>query len=157
MVDDVRFALQFTRRIHTGRIHIFANGPDEVILSGQVPTKQEKILAVKTAKNLSGIHQVIDRLTVESQVEGQNIELKAKIENILDQDLFISDSDTIAVSVKRGAVELGGIVSNMREHRQVIHDAFEAGATHVMSRIRVSDDLQASEKPRFYDHDPNEK
>src|SRR5689334_20854072 len=83
-----------------------------------------------------------------------DIELESRIYSKINIDLILGPEDVIAVTVRSGNANLGGIVNTWKEHRQATHDAFQAGAKTVLNHIRVREDPSRSERKFFFTQDP---
>jgi osmotically-inducible protein OsmY len=154
MVSDVRAALQANPVIHSGGIEIAAKGAGTVILTGRVPSAQEREAAIHTASNLSGIHTVMDHIRVGPSAPQADLILQSNIEVAIEEDPHMRTDDIIDVKVQDGKADLGGIVDHWSDHHAATHDAFHAGAKTVLNHIRVREDPEDSMKGFFYHEDP---
>lgn len=108
-----------------------------VNLSGEVDWQHQRWTAENLVRRLSGIHGVLNSITLKQKVEPRDV--KRKIENALRRSSEIV-SEQIQVSVEDGrSVALDGSVHDWEERDAVERAAWSVpGVTRVIDRLRIS-------------------
>ncbi len=99
-----------------------------VTLQGNVHSYQEKELAEKVVKSVSGVKKVENLISVDYQAERNDFEIEQDILARLKYDMWV-DEALIDVAVEDGNVKLEGTVGSEREKRRALSDAWVMG-TH---------------------------
>ncbi len=122
-----------------------------VTLDGTVDNRAEKDLAQKLVSNVSGVHQVNNRLYVEYNTRAPNngatkanneIKIDREICRDIERRLFLSsefDSRKINTSVNDGKVTFTGTVHQGSDMRLIEQKAREAGASRIVNMLEISD------------------
>lgn len=108
-----------------------------VTLSGEVDWQHQRWTAENLVRRLSGIHGVLNSITLKQKVEPRDV--KRKIEDALRRSAEIA-SERIQVSVEDGrSVALDGSVHDWEERDAVERAAWSVpGVTRVIDRLRIS-------------------
>ena len=108
-----------------------------VTLSGQVNWQHQRIAAEKLVRRLSGIHGVLNSITLKQLVQPQDV--KQKIETALRRSAEVQ-AQHIHVSVEDGrAVALDGDVHDWEERDAIERAAWSVpGVTRVIDRLRIA-------------------
>lgn len=108
-----------------------------VTLSGEVNWQHQRVAAERLVRRLSGIHGVLNTITLKPQVQPQDV--KRRIEDALRRSAEIQ-AQTIQVSVEDGrAVALEGYVHDWEERDAVERAAWSVpGVTRVIDRLHIS-------------------
>lgn len=108
-----------------------------VTLSGEVNWQHQRIAAEHLVRRLSGIHGVLNAITLKPHV--QPLDVKHKIENALRRTAEVQ-AQQIHVSVEDGrAVALEGDVHDWEERDAVERAAWSVpGVTRVIDRLRIT-------------------
>ncbi|MFW5751720.1 MAG: BON domain-containing protein [bacterium] len=85
-----------------------------VTLKGEVDSWQEKIIAEHVAKGVTGVTDVINRISFEYDPDRTDIEIENDIRAALENDVRV-DADLIAVDINNGMVTLSGTVGSGTE------------------------------------------
>jgi len=99
-------------------------------LSGVVDSWQEKQLAAKVAKGVSGVVGLENDIEVERDAERPDSEIKAEIGQALKWNLLV-DHGLIDVSVDDGRVKLSGTVGSAVEKSEAFYTSWVAGVSAV--------------------------
>ncbi len=89
-------------------------GNSTVTLNGSVESWQEKFIAERVVKDISGINSVDNNIIVHEREFRPDSEIKKDIESILDWDIRV-DNELIDVNVENSVVYLSGIVGSVAE------------------------------------------
>lgn len=100
----------------------------KVTLQGNVQSYQEKELAEKVVKSVSGVKKVENLISVDYQAERNDFDIEQDIRARLKYDMWV-DEALVDVSVEDGNVKLEGTVGSEREARRALSDAWVMG-TH---------------------------
>jgi osmotically-inducible protein OsmY len=125
-----------------------------VTLHGTVDSEEARKAAVETAREVDGVRAVDDLLQVvppeqQAAVEKADEQLEASIEEALDQNAKLEDSDVEVESVNAGVVLLGGEASDLQDQLAALRAAGAVpGVKRVESRIEGPDFVDASLKGR---------
>lgn len=101
-----------------------------VTLTGEVDSWQEKQLATTVAKDVPGVSEVQNDISVDYKAERSDYEIQQEIEKRLANDVRIDDG-LINVKVKDGEVKLSGTVGSLQEKDLAYVDAWVAGVNTV--------------------------
>jgi len=118
-------------------------------LTGNVESWQEKELAEKVAKGVSGVREIINEIEYEFDANRADPEIKKEIEQALKWDTRIDD-ELINVSVENNVVTLDGTAGSATEKNLAYNTAWVAGVKHV-----DTEDLKVN--PVFKDEDLDKK
>ena len=146
---SVKAAFELNRSLAPYPIDISADG-NVVVLRGEVPNAETRVLAEKVAANVPDVAQVRNELrvggapapapgderSIGENVDDRAIETKVRLAFSLNRDLKGTD---ISVSSYRKAVTLGGEVGTEAQHQAALLVARDtAGVASVTDQIRVS-------------------
>jgi osmotically-inducible protein OsmY len=108
-----------------------------VTLTGEVNWQHERIAAEHLVRRLSGIHGVLNSITLKQRVQPQDV--KHRIENALRRSAEIQ-AGQIHVSVEDGrAVALEGDVHDWEERDAIERAAWSVpGVTRIIDRLRIT-------------------
>ena len=101
-----------------------------VTLTGRVDSWQEKQLAEKVVKGVSGVTAVENRIRIDYETTRADLEIKEEIEQALRWDTLV-DHFLIDVAVEDGSVSLSGTVGSVSEKTEAVFDAWVTGVTSV--------------------------
>ncbi len=101
-----------------------------VTLSGTVESWQEKELAERIAKGVTGVRGVTNNITISYPMTRPDSEIHADVEKALLWNTLVDDSMT-TVSVDQRIVHLSGIVGSAAEKRLATSEAWVNGVTAV--------------------------
>lgn len=101
-----------------------------VTLSGAVRSVHEKKLAVHVAKEVRGVKDVIDNLTVKNFGERLDSDMANEVKRIIAIDVWL-DSSTIIVDVKNSIVTLSGGVGSSAQYDRAVSRAWTTGVKEV--------------------------
>ncbi|MBD3384741.1 BON domain-containing protein [candidate division KSB1 bacterium] len=102
----------------------------KITLQGNVHSYQEKELAEKVVKSVSGVKKVDNLISVDYQAERNDFEIEQDILARLKYDMWV-DEALIDVAVEDGKVKLKGTVGSEREKRRALSDAWVMGTNLV--------------------------
>jgi osmotically-inducible protein OsmY len=106
-----------------------------VTLSGEVGWQHQRSMAESDIRNIRGVRNVINRISVKSSVKP--FQVKERIEDALRRNAELEASQ-ISVSADGGAVTLSGVVHTWHERDVAEQAAWSApGVTAVTDRLRV--------------------
>ena len=108
-----------------------------VTLSGEVNWQHQRVAAEHLVRRLSGIHGVLNSITLKQQVQPQDV--KHKIESALRRSAEV-EAQQIHVSIEDGrAVALEGDVHDWEERDAIARAAWSVpGVTRVIDRLRIT-------------------
>jgi osmotically-inducible protein OsmY len=107
-----------------------------VTLNGVVDSWQEKQLASKVAKGVSGVKGIINQVSVDYKTERSDAEMEEEIQQALRWDAYVDDA-LITVNVDNGQVTLTGTVGSLAEKREAWTEAWVAGVSQVDNNLDV--------------------
>jgi len=114
-------------------------------IEGTVPNLKQKKLAGEVAKQVEGIHDIVNMLRVASLSVVDDSSLKKHIARALARAPGIDES-RVSVEVLNSVVHLGGFVSAAAEKRQAEDEAWAApGVRDIINRIEVLSSRSKSE------------
>ena len=110
----------------------------QMALYGNVKTDDEKDQIGRVAKQVQGIKNVDNSLTVRKETAEQksDAQLKEDVESQLWWSPFV-DSSKIDVTAQNGVVTLSGTVKDWDAQKAAIKNAFDAGAKRVRSKLQI--------------------
>ncbi len=110
----------------------------QMALYGSVKSDDEKNQIGNAAKQVQGITNVDNNLTVGKQATGQksDAQLREDVESQLWWSPFV-DSSKIDVTAQNGVVTLSGTVKDWDGEKAAIKNAYDAGAKRVTSRLQI--------------------
>lgn len=161
---DVSTQLFWDNRINDSNINIEVSG-DRVILTGTVPSSSDKWEAEEDAYSIPGVSSVENRLRVNPSAypEPSNLEIRSRVENVLDWNPTI-DTSGIDVSAHDGVVVLKGVVdsywqktrawdiaSNVKGVREVVNELKVAPPEEITDEDIQSDLERAFARSRYVD------
>jgi osmotically-inducible protein OsmY len=108
-------------------------------MQGSVSTYWAKIRAEETAREIAGILNVVNRLTVVPTEDYDDRRIAERVADALDRDSYIS-SDAVDVNVENGTVTLTGSVPGWGIYTR-ISDALSSiqGIVHVSNELRIEE------------------
>ncbi len=101
-----------------------------VTLTGTVESWQEKQLAAKVAKGITGVRSLRNDIAVDYQETRPDDEIRADIHAALDWDRLVDDR-LIEVVVRNGKARLSGVVGSAAEKDRAVTDAWVMGVRGV--------------------------
>jgi osmotically-inducible protein OsmY len=101
-----------------------------VALSGMVESWQEKQLCATVTKNVKGVVDVRNQISVEVMAKRPDDEIKSEIQRCLEFDVWL-DASLINVQVRDGRVSLDGRVGHAEEKEHATSLAWIGGVTTV--------------------------
>jgi osmotically-inducible protein OsmY len=120
-----------------------------VVLSGQVESWQERLMAERAAQGVRGVRMVTNDILVQYEPDRPDSEIKPEVEARLRHDIIVDHTDII-VEVEDGEVDLTGSVGSTTERDRAYMDAWVAGVKEVdISGLEVAqaDTQKAEETP----------
>jgi osmotically-inducible protein OsmY len=103
---------------------------------GYVKSEEAKQQLAQVAKQIEGLQEVENNLTVQESWEKKaDSELQSDVESQLWWSPFI-DSNQIDVTVRNGVVTLSGRVQDWEAAKAAVKNAYDAGAKRVKSRLQ---------------------
>ncbi len=127
--DDIKEALLVNPATESYKVTV--NVEDNVVtLEGKVASWQERELAGKIARGVSGVREVNNDISVSYKTDRTDKEIKEDVQAALNWDVLVDDA-LINVTVNNGEVILTGIVGSAAEKSEAIRDAWVAGVTSV--------------------------
>lgn len=136
--EKVRKSLE--RDAHVGMLDIDADSRGgKLYLLGVVQSQFESRRAELLAANVTGVLEVVNRLTVDyTWTNKPDWELKEDVESQFFWSPFV-DGDAVTVRVNDGIVTLSGSVDSNQERGAAQDNAEQAGARRVVNQLTVSD------------------
>ncbi|MDY7109620.1 MAG: BON domain-containing protein [Planctomycetota bacterium] len=135
--EDVNHALLFDRATESYEVDV-AVDDQQVTLTGDVQSWQEKQLAGRVAKGVRGVKGLTNDIRIDHQTDRPDHEIRAEIEKALDWNVLVDDA-LIDVSVRDGEVTLTGTVGSASEKTEAKIDAWVAGVRDVEAdRLKVA-------------------
>ena len=127
--DDIKEALldNPATESYEVTVNVQDNG---VTLEGSVASWQERELAGKVARGVSGVREVNNDITVTYKTNRTDQEVKEDVQAALNQDVLVDDA-LINITANNGEVVLTGTVGSAAEKSEAIRDAWVAGVTSV--------------------------
>ena len=119
----------------------------KVTLHGTVATQAEKARAESVAKSVKGVQSVNNLLQVvpaksEERVEAKDDQIEKRVDQALEDDQHLKNSDIDVASVNNGVVLLRGKAASMSDHLEALNVAGQvAGVRRVESEIEAPDRL----------------
>ncbi|MFW5810688.1 MAG: BON domain-containing protein [Thermodesulfobacteriota bacterium] len=127
--DDIKEALLVNPA--TESYEVTVNVEDNVVsLEGNVASWQERELAGKIARGVSGVREVNNDISVSYKTNRTDKEIKEDVQAALNWDVLVDDA-LINITVNNGEVILTGTVGSAAEKSEAIRDAWVAGVTSV--------------------------
>ncbi len=116
-------------KVENGRVFIY----------GEVDTQMDKARVEDQAAAFRGVEEINNHLSVRFSWPWKSDEdIRKDIENELFWS-FLVDFDEIEVTVENGIAKLTGSVSNWKEVRAAVQNAFEGGAKKVKTLLKLGD------------------
>jgi osmotically-inducible protein OsmY len=118
-----------------------------VTLHGRVETEASKANAAQLAKNVDGVRDVRNLLAVVPEAAAKDVAtsddaVRSQVENVLERDGALAESDIAVKSVNDGTVVLSGTADSLSAHKRALEDARSVeGVERVASEIRSPDEL----------------
>lgn len=110
-----------------------------VTLSGTVQSYHEKNLAIYVAKEVRGVKDVKDSVTVKTRNDRRDSEISAEVKRIIDIDVWLNH-EFIDIEVKKGVVILTGRVGSAAQYHRASLRAWTAGVKAVNAEgLRIED------------------
>jgi len=142
--DDIRCTQMLKQSLTNQNLKDAANNifvtchNGQMALYGNVKTDDEKDQIGRTAKQVQGIKNVDNNLTVRKETAEQksDAQLKEDVESQLWWSPFV-DSTKIDVTAQNGVVTLSGTVKDWDAQKAAVKNAFDAGAKRVRSKLQM--------------------
>ncbi|HZN54277.1 MAG TPA: BON domain-containing protein [Candidatus Polarisedimenticolaceae bacterium] len=158
ITTKTKIALFTADDVSASRIHVdTVNG--RITLHGKVATAAEKARAEEIARGIDGARDVRNLLQVVPEsgrktVKIEDESLKKRVEEALDADVALNESDIDVESVDKGVVLLSGSADTLSAHLRAIEIASSVdGVRRVASEIRSPDLVSDQEIWRDQDED----
>ncbi len=135
---DVSTQLFWDNRINDSNINIEVSG-NRVILTGTVPSSTDRWEAEEDAYSIPGVSYVENRLRVnpEAYPEPSDLEIRSRVENILDWNPTI-DTSRMEVEANEGVVTLRGFVDTYWQKARAWEIASNvSGVREVINELKV--------------------
>ena len=132
-----------------------------VTLHGSADSEAAQQHAAKLAAAVEGVRDVRNLIAVvpeaaKDSVQATDEEIRERVENVLERDQALADSDIEVDSVNDGVVVLEGKAETLSAHHRALEDARSVeGVRNVASRIRSPDELADREIWRDATSDPS--
>ncbi|MGH2459525.1 MAG: BON domain-containing protein [Chloroflexota bacterium] len=133
-----------------------------VFLGGSVPTFSQKITAAQDARQIKGVIDVVNNLTVSLAQVWNDVDIRETIRRNLDRDVRLAQTGNVGVIVANGVVTLTGTAPSYGQKTSAADDAWTApGVIDVINDIAVvpttprTDAAIAADVRRALDTDPN--
>ncbi len=118
-----------------------------VLLTGTVDSIYERNHAENVASRIRGVTSLTNHISFSnSEIEKTDWEIQLDFENQVWWSPFLSSQDIVA-TVEDGKATLSGSVQHMHHRLMAEQQAFEAGASIVINRLRVGKSLPSSDLP----------
>jgi osmotically-inducible protein OsmY len=115
-----------------------------VLLTGTVDSIYERNHAENVASRIRGVTSLTNHISFSNpEIEKTDWEIQLDFENQVWWSPFLSSQDIVA-TVEDGKATLSGSVQHMHQRLMAEQQAFEAGASIVINRLRVGKSLPAS-------------
>jgi osmotically-inducible protein OsmY len=142
--DDIRCTQMLKQSLTNQNLKDAANNifvtchNGQMALYGNVKTDDEKDQIDRAAKQVQGIKNVDNNLTVSKETAQQksDVQLKEDVESQLWWSPFV-DSSKIDVAAQDGVVTLSGTVKGWDAEKAAVKNAFDAGARRVRSKLQI--------------------
>ena len=126
---DIKNALRMDPATESYEIDVSVDD-NRVTLTGNVDSWQEKQLAEKVAKGVSGVSAVENQIRVDYDTTRPDPEIKEEIERALRWDTLVDDF-LVDVEVQDGKVRLSGTVGSASEKTEAVFDSWVTGVSSV--------------------------
>ena len=136
--QNIMDALAANPRVHPDEISVQALGGD-VTLRGTVGSLVQREEAVRTARHVTGVDSVTDRLRLGllDASRRADADTEAAVLDALNADTAVRNSD-VDVGVRDGAVTLSGLVEEASQRDRAERDALAVpGVASVHNQLRV--------------------
>jgi hyperosmotically inducible periplasmic protein len=154
LTSKTKLSLWTTAGIRSAAVHV--DSDDGVVtLYGKVPTAEQKALAEKTARDISGVREVKSLLQVvpeaeEKRVERSDKDTLASAEKTLKAEPSLKNSKISVKSVDRGVVLLTGDARSLSDHlRAVVIVDRIPGVRRVASEVKGPEGFGDDERVTF--------
>lgn len=123
-----------------------------VTLHGKVATAQEKSAAERVARGIEGVHKVRNLLQVvpearDEQVEESDEQLEQAVQDKLQADPSLEDSDIEVKSVNKGLVLLSGDAKSYSAHARAVSLVNQVpGVRRIVSEVNAPNQFSAKEQ-----------
>jgi osmotically-inducible protein OsmY len=118
-----------------------------VLLTGTVNSIYERNHAENVASRIRGVKSLTNHISFStSEIKKSDWEIQLDFENQVWWSPFLSSQDIVA-TVEDGKATLSGSVQHIHQRLIAEQQAFEAGASIVINRLRVGKSLGAAESP----------
>ncbi|HEY3373461.1 MAG TPA: BON domain-containing protein [Candidatus Aquicultor sp.] len=145
IVNDVLRALANDTRIDEALITAESDEPGVIILSGQVDTYNEKIIAEEIAGRVRGVRDVIDNIAVVPPVVRSDSEIAESIRTNLKLDAWV-EWPRVDVEVIDGVAFLRGTTISPVEKQEAENDArWAAGVIDVVNHLIVKPEMKIAD------------
>lgn len=145
LVNDVERALASDTRIDQSQINVRSEDGSSIMLSGQVDTYNEKVLAEEIAERVRGVKEVVNHISVVSPVAMSDDEIAERVRKNMQLDVWVDDT-RVDVEVIDGVVFLRGTVSSGTERQEAENDArWVAGVIDVVNHLVVKPELKVAD------------
>lgn len=157
LTSKTKLSLWTTAGVRSTSVHV--DSDDGIVtLHGKVPTAEQKAIAEKTAREISGVREVKSLLQVvpeaeEKRVDRSDKETLAHAEKALKADASLKDSKISVKSVDKGVVLLTGDAHTFSDHlRAVVLVDRIPGVRRVASEVKGPDEFGNDERITFLSH-----
>lgn len=145
VVNDVRRAMSSDTRIDQSKIDVASEEAGIVLLSGQVDTYNEKILAEEIAGRVRGVQDIINNISVVPPIMKSDEEISDDVRKNLELDVWV-DETKISVETIDGVVFLRGTVNSRIEKQEAENDArWMAGVVDVVNHLIVKPEMKIAD------------
>jgi osmotically-inducible protein OsmY len=154
VTSRTKLALWTTTGVHSSAVHV-DTVDGLVTLYGKVPTREQRSVAEKTARQVPGVRRVKNLLQVvpdseASAVARSDSELKALAEGQLRADKGLADTKISVKSVDKGVVLLTGEASSFSENLRAVVDVDRIpGVKRIASEVKTPADFREDERIIF--------
>lgn len=157
LTSKTKLSLWTTAGVRSASVHV--DSDDGIVtLYGKVPTAEQKAIAEKTAREISGVREVKSLLQVvpeaeEKRVDRSDKDTLAHAEKVLKADASLKDSKISVKSVDKGVVLLAGDAHTFSDHlRAVVLVDRLPGVRRVASEVKGPDEFGNDERVTFLSH-----
>lgn len=118
-----------------------------VTLHGRVESEASKTTAAQLARSIDGVRDVRNLLAIVPKAAAESVsasdeQIRTGVENVLERDAALAESDIEVASVNDGIVVLSGSAETLSAHKRALEDARSvAGVERVASEIRSPNEL----------------
>lgn len=149
--QEVKSALLRDPLVNRYNLHVRVMN-NKVYLRGLVNSFAEHEQAEDVASRVQGVVDVQNSIRIDTELTWQSdAEIQENIEDEYFWSLYV-DGDDVHVTVERGTAILTGSVADWQEHNAAVENAFDGGATSVISHLNLESYPLINDAPRYYEN-----